>query len=237
MITATLTDNGVRTAITAERTDLAELLTGLDAESWDAPTLCRGWRVREVVAHITLPFRLSEARFAFEMLRAAGGFNRMADHTARQDAAELTAEDLLKSLWDNVAHPWKPPGDNLVGALSHDVIHGLDITVALGLKRNVPEDRLRLVLDAVNPKSLKFFGVDLEGIQLRAEDLDWSYGTGEILSGAAQDLLLVLCGRTLADGKLHGLKANRFTRSGQRGRHRKHRPYRRLHTEIHWQTV
>lgn len=85
-----MTDSAVHAAITAERTDLAEILTGLDAKSWDAPTLCRGWRVREVVAHITLPFRLSEARFALEVLRAAGDFNRMADHAARQDAARFT---------------------------------------------------------------------------------------------------------------------------------------------------
>ncbi|CAM4515194.1 maleylpyruvate isomerase family mycothiol-dependent enzyme [Nocardia ninae] len=219
-----MTDSDVRRAITAERTDLAEILTGLDADSWNAPTLCRGWRVREVLAHITLPFRLSEPRFAYEMLRAAGGFNRMADHAARLDAAEFTAEDLLKSLWDNVAHPWRPPGGGLAAALGHDVVHGLDITVPLGLDRKVPEDRLRPVLDAINPQCLKFFGVDLDGIQLRAEDMDWHYGTGEILSGPAQNLLLILCGRILPDGSLHGLKANRFTRAGQRGRHRRHLP-------------
>ncbi|WP_433664818.1 maleylpyruvate isomerase family mycothiol-dependent enzyme [Nocardia sp. CA-128927] len=209
-----MTDTEVRRAIAGERTDLAELLAGLDAESWDLPTLCRGWRVREVVAHITMPFRLSGGRFALEMVRAVGSFNRMSDRTARHDAAELTAEDLLKSLWDNVAHPWKPPGGGFEGALSHDVIHGLDITVALGLERNVPEDRLRIVLDAINPKSVKFFGVDLKGIELRADDLDWSYGSGEVVSGAAQDLLLVLCGRTLPAEKLHGDKAKQFTGSG-----------------------
>lgn len=121
--------------------------------------------------------------------------------------------------------------------MSHDVIHGLDITVALGLDRNVPEDRLRRVLDAVKPQCVKFFGVDLDGIQLCAEDLDWTYGSGEILSGAAQDLLLVLCGRILPDGKLHGMKADRFSRAGQRGRHRRHRSQPRLRTESHWQKV
>ncbi|PXX58842.1 uncharacterized protein (TIGR03083 family) [Nocardia tenerifensis] len=213
-----MTETEVRRAITNERTDLAELLSGLDAASWDAPTLCKGWRVREVVAHMTMPYRLSGPRFAFEMVRAMGSFHRMSDRTARQDAAELTAEDLLKSLWDNVAHPWKPPGGGFSGALSHDVIHGLDITVALGLGRKVPEDRLRLVLAGINPKSVKFFGVDLKGIELRAEDLDWSYGSGEVVSGDAQDLLLVLCGRTLPAEKLRGDQAKRFTRGRRPGR-------------------
>ncbi|MGO4618072.1 maleylpyruvate isomerase family mycothiol-dependent enzyme [Nocardia sp. 2YAB30] len=209
-----MSDTEVRKAVTAERTDLADLLAGLDGASWDAPTLCAGWRVREVVAHVTMPFRLSSSRFVLEMIRALGSFDRMADRSARADAVTLTAEDLLKSLWDNIDHPWKPPGGGFAGALSHDVIHGLDITVALGLDRRVPEDRLRLVLDALNRKSVEFFGVDLKGIELRADDLDFSYGSGAVLSGSAQDLLLVLCGRRLPEGHLSGVPAARFTTPG-----------------------
>ena len=92
------------------------------------------------------------------------------------------------------------------------MIHGLDITVALGLDRRVPEDRLRTVLAAVTgPKSQKFFGTDLAGIALHAEDLDWSLGSGEPVSGQAQDLALVLCGRTLPPGHLRGEPSARFT--------------------------
>ncbi|MEU7767315.1 maleylpyruvate isomerase family mycothiol-dependent enzyme [Nocardia sp. NPDC049190] len=209
-----MTDTEVRTAVRAERTELADLLSGLDAASWDASTLCAGWRVREVVAHITMPYRVSGPRFVLGMVKALGNFNRMADRSARDDAAALTSEDLVTSLRDNIDHPWKPPGGGFTGALSHDVIHGLDITVALGLDRSVPQDRMRLVLDAVNPKTVKFFGVDLEGIELRADDLDFSYGSGAVLSGSAQDLLLVLCGRRLPQGHLGGAPAARFTIPG-----------------------
>jgi hypothetical protein len=34
------------------------------------------------------------------------------------------------------------------------------------------------VLGSLQPRQLKFFGVDMTGVQLRADDLDWSYGTG-----------------------------------------------------------
>ncbi|MGV9336299.1 maleylpyruvate isomerase family mycothiol-dependent enzyme [Nocardia sp. NPDC003726] len=207
-----MTDTLVRRAVTAERTELAELLAGLDAEGWDAPTLCAGWRVREVVAHITMPYRLSSGRFALGMVAAFGNFNRMADRTARMDAATLSTSDLLKTLWDNVDHPWRPPGGGLSNALSHDVIHGLDITVALGLDRVVPEERMRLVLDTIDPRTVKLFGAELSGIELRADDLDFSYGSGTVLSGRAQDLLLVLCGRKLPAGHLSGEPAQRFTR-------------------------
>ncbi|MET8873338.1 maleylpyruvate isomerase family mycothiol-dependent enzyme [Nocardia sp. NPDC004604] len=209
-----MTDTEVRKAIEAERGELADLLGGLDAGQWDEPTLCAGWRVREVVAHITMPFRLTTPRFALEMLKARGNFNRMADKTARADAAVLTADDLIAAVRDNVTHPWKPPGGGFAGALSHDVIHGLDITVALGLDRVVPADRMRLVLGALSPRSVKYFGVDLDGIELRADDLDFSYGTGSVLAGSAQDLLLVLCGRTLPAGSVRGDAAARFTASG-----------------------
>jgi uncharacterized protein (TIGR03083 family) len=201
----------VRDAIAAERTELAAMLGGLPAQQWDAPTLCAGWRPREVVAHMTMPFRLSRRQFAAGMLAAKGNFNRMADKYARRDAAALSPRQLMSSLAENATHPWKPPGAGFQGALSHDVIHGLDITVGLGLDRRVPDERLRTVLEGVTPKQVKYFGTDLHGVQLRATDLDWSYGTGTPVTGEAQDLLLVLCGRTLPPGRLSGEHSHRFT--------------------------
>jgi uncharacterized protein (TIGR03083 family) len=202
----------IRAAVAGERTDLAALLTDLPAEDWDKPTLCAGWRVRELVAHITMPYRLSMPRFVLGMIKARGNFDRLADRQARRDAAELSAVELTECLRQNINHPWKPPGGGYQGALSHDVIHGLDITVALGIDREVPAERMHYILDSMNPRQLKYFGVDLTGIQLRATDLDWTYGTGDVLTGKAQDLLLVLCGRTLPPGHLTGSPATRFTR-------------------------
>jgi len=201
----------IREAVAGERADLAEVLAGLPPEDWDKPTLCAGWRVREVVAHITMPFRLSTPRFLLGMVRAGGKFDRYADRQARDDAAELSAQDLTECLRANINHPWKPPGGGDVGALSHDVIHGLDMTVALGLDRQVPTNRLHHILDTMKPRQVKYFAVDLSGTQLQATDLDWSYGTGEPLTGTAQDLLLALCGRTLPPNHLTGPTAAHFT--------------------------
>lgn len=207
-----MTEAAVRAEVLAERRELAELLAALHPDQWDAPTLCDGWRVREVVAHITMPFRISRGRLVRELLRARGSFNRMADRCARRDAAALPAEALLGSLRDNVAHPWTPPGGGVHGALSHDLIHGLDITVGLGLDRRPPPDRVALVLSGMHPRNLRFFGVDLTGVQLQATDLDWRFGTGTPVRGSAQDLLLVLCGRRRPAGRLPGDAAARFTR-------------------------
>lgn len=207
-----MSDEDLRAAVAAERGEQADLLAGLRPEQWDAATLCEGWRVREVIAHTTMPFRTSLGRFALEMAKARGNFDRMADRSARRDAAELSSEQLVASLRDNVAHPWSPPGGGVRGALSHDVIHGLDITVGLGLSRRVPPERVAMVLAGMRPRNIAYFGTDLAGVELRATDLDWSHGTGTPVRGLAQDLLLAVCGRRLPAGRLEGEAAARFSR-------------------------
>jgi uncharacterized protein (TIGR03083 family) len=192
----------IRAAVAAERRDQAELLAGLTEEQWDAPSLCEGWRIKEVVAHTTLPFRSSGWRVLLEMLKSGGRFNHASDRMARKDAAALSTHDLVETLRANIDHPWTPPGGGATGALSHDVIHGLDITVALGLDRRVPEERLKLVLDGMKPSNVKYFGADLDGKRLEATDLDWTFGEGTPVRGLAQDLLLVVCGRRLPPGRL-----------------------------------
>jgi uncharacterized protein (TIGR03083 family) len=202
----------IQDMIAAQRGELAAVLGELPAGRWDAPTLCAGWRVREVVAHITMPFRYSAPRFMVELARSGGRFSQMADRVARRDAVSLSAAELAEAVRSNTGHPWKPPGGGFEGALAHDVIHGLDITVPLGLAFAVPEERLRRVLPAsLTERSVRYFGTELSGIELRATDLDWSLGSGAPLTGAAQDLLLAICGRKLPPGHLQGAQAARFT--------------------------
>lgn len=197
--------------IAAHRRAFGDVLEGLPAADWDAPTLCSGWRVREVVAHMTMPFRLSAPRFLGEMVRSRGNFARMADRVARRDARAPVGE-LLDRWRRNENNPWNPPGGGHEGALTHDVVHGLDITVPLGVQHPIGEPALRVVLDnATSPLSLKHFGVDLTGIRLEADDLDWAYGDGEPLRGSARSLLLVLMDRRLPTDLVSGAAAARFT--------------------------
>ncbi|MEV7624235.1 hypothetical protein [Actinoplanes sp. NPDC089786] len=166
--------------------------------------------MREVVAHTTAPFRTGMMRTLGELVLARGDVNRMADRAARRDAGRMSAEELLAQVRDNVDHPWAPPGGGPHAALSHDVIHGLDITVGLGLARRPPVERVGLVLSGLRPRNVAFFGVDLTGVELRATDLDWRFGDGQPVDGTAQDLLLAVCGRRLPAGRLTGAAADRF---------------------------
>ncbi|MFI6449867.1 maleylpyruvate isomerase family mycothiol-dependent enzyme [Kitasatospora sp. NPDC050543] len=201
----------VRAMIAAERRDLADLLDRLRPAQWDEPSLCAGWRVREVTAHMSMGFRLSLPATMGELARARGSLHRMTDRVARRDAAAHSAVELAAFLRENAHHPWTPPVGGLQAALGHDVVHGLDITVALGLDRRVPEDRLRVLLEGIRPSGLRFFGADVGGVRLCAEDMDWSYGSGSPVYGAAQDLLLLAFGRRLPPGRLRGEARSRFT--------------------------
>lgn len=202
----------MRTEVAAERREQVEFLSTLTEQQWDAPSLCAGWRVREVIAHTTLAYRLKPGRMIVELAKARGSFNRMSDRLAQRDATAMSTTDLVTALRDNIDHPWKPPGGGVVGALSHDVIHGLDITVALGLDREPPAERVGLILAGMTPKHVKYFGADLRGVELRATDLDWRMGEGAVLKGKAQYLLLAVCGRKLPAGTVAGEQAVRFSR-------------------------
>jgi uncharacterized protein (TIGR03083 family) len=197
-------DTQLTAMLAVHRRQLTDLLAGLSPGDWDQPSLCAGWRVREVAAHILMPLRYPVARFLAELAWAGGNFDRMANRAARRDGAVAPAE-LVAALREQEHKVWKPPGGGVIAGLTHDVIHGQDIAVALGADLPVPEDAMRAVLATFDsPRSRKYFGVDLTGTELRADDIDWSLGSGSTLSGSASDLALVLAGRTLPPGRLQG---------------------------------
>lgn len=95
----------------------------------------------------------------------------------------------------------------------HDIVHSLDVTIPLGIDRRLPDARLRVLTRMGSARGVRFFGVDLTGVQLCADDFDWTYGDGEPLRGRAQDLALVVFGWRLPAGRLRGAASARFTRS------------------------
>jgi uncharacterized protein (TIGR03083 family) len=194
--------------IAAERTDFTDFLTEFTPAQWDAPSLCAGWRTREVIAHLSLPFRHSAPPIMWQLLKARGNFHVVADKFARADADKLSTAQLVASLRDNARNPWSPPGGGLDATLTHDIVHGLDITVAQGLDREPPAERLTVALtNLAHPKRHKFFGLNLAGVQFRADDRDWTYGVGEPVTGTAATLVLVLAGRKVPAERLAGKSA------------------------------
>ena len=186
----------------SERTRLVALLEGLSSEQWNTPSLCDGWSVSEVVAHMTMPFRTKPLQFATGMARARLDFNRYADRDARRFAKSATTAELVELFRRNIDHPWSPPGGGRVGALSHDVIHGLDFTEPLGLPA-APAERIALVLHNSTKRSQDFFGVDLGGRRLVATDAEVAIGSGIDVEMSAKDILLTITGRQAVDLSNH----------------------------------
>lgn len=205
-----MTDDAyLQPAVAAEFLSLADLLAAASDAQWDTPSLCAGWRVREVIAHMTMAARYSEEEFMAELGRCGFDFTRLSDEVAARDA-NLPAGELLANLRSEIMQQWTPPGGGYHGALNHVVIHGLDVTVPLGVPRRCPDETIRVILDDLTRGGVGArFGVDIEGRHLQATDLDWSYGSGTMLRGAAADLALVICGRAVPTGRLAGAPLRR----------------------------
>lgn len=192
-------ETDITTETFAERARLVSLLEGLDSDQWASPSLCVGWRMREVVAHMTMPFRTTPLKLLSGLAKARFSFNRYADRAARADTRTISDHELLELLRTNIEHPWRPPGGGATGALSHDLIHGLDITEPLDLPAP-PVDRVALVLQHATPRSLKYFGADWRGKQLVATDADFTIGEGTPVRIPIVEILLVAtCRRSLSE--------------------------------------
>src|SRR5688500_15990571 len=83
--------------IAGQRRVLAELLANLDEVSWERPSLCAEWRIKDVVAHLALtPLSPGVLHIVALGLKARGDFdavNRdLAVTHADRPPAELVAE-------------------------------------------------------------------------------------------------------------------------------------------------
>ena len=83
----------------------------------------------------------------------------------------------------------RPPSNRACGSPAHG-------SVPLGIGRRLPPERMRVVLDNLTARgSLAHFGIDISGMELRADDLDWSRGSGTMVRADAETLVLALSGR------------------------------------------
>jgi uncharacterized protein (TIGR03083 family) len=181
-------------------TGLADFLDDGALGTWDAPSLCEKWLVRHVVAHVTMPVRLTPEQFGAEMAAAGGDFAVLSDTVALRDGA-LPVADLLDQLRSPRLHAWQPPGGGAAGALAHAVIHSLDVTVALGRPPVAPVEATVAVLDQLTAANGSLFGLDLTDARLEATDTAWSWGTGRLVRADSGSLVALAAGRALPDGQ------------------------------------
>jgi uncharacterized protein (TIGR03083 family) len=187
----------------AERTDLADYLATLTREQWEEPSLCAGWRVRDVVAHA---ISYDDLTWSGVLKRAArAGFKPGAiNELGIAESRARSTDELLGRLRAHLrpTGPVTVMGGMIV--LTDALIHHQDIRRPLGHPRAVPPERLSAVLDLAfkaPPVGAKKRGT---GLRLVATDLDWSRGEGPEVRGPAEALLMTLAGRSAGFTELEG---------------------------------
>ena len=189
-------------AVSDERVALVEDLRGLPPPAWDAPSLCEGWRIRDVVGHLlrlepvyrySVPFFLGLARYGFRV-------NTYIREDARRRAKGHTPESLLDDLaatryettitarW----HPWAAV------PLSEVIIHGQDIRRPLNIERRFASERLIAVAQILKRRvGVVGRGGRPSNVRFEATDVDWSWGDGEVVRLPMEHVVMRLAGRNV----------------------------------------
>ncbi|GAA0743429.1 maleylpyruvate isomerase family mycothiol-dependent enzyme [Dactylosporangium roseum] len=192
--------------VTAHRIAVADLLDGLSAEQWEQPSLCTGWTVRDVAAHLTLQ-QLGLRDALGTMRHWRGTMDRTIAHAARSRAAAWSTGQIAGNI-RATADVHKPTlGVTALETLTDILVHSQDIALPLGLRLDLPTDaaaasatRTLTMRWPVPPASVRI----VRRFGLTATDVDWSAGIGPQVSGPMSALLLILCGRTVVLPQLSG---------------------------------
>lgn len=186
-----------------ERAELADFLATLTPEQWDAPTLCTGWNVRDVVAHV-ISYDVQGMTGFVRTLLLAG----LSPDRANQKAVDALQELEPSGLVDLVRRYTTPEGltARFGGriALTDGAIHHQDIRRPLGLPRTIPPERLRAVLAFAVIAPPIHAAPRIRGLRLVATDVDWTWGKGPEVTGPGEAVLMAAAGRADALDELDG---------------------------------
>jgi uncharacterized protein (TIGR03083 family) len=195
-------------AIDDQRRAVVRMLEDLPEQDWHRPSLCRGWTVRQVAAHLALQNTTwpQMPRTALGIIRH-GGLNS-AIHAMACRHAESPAEVIIGEIRDRIG-VWRPlPGVTFRETAIDYLVHGQDIAIPLGRTLPMPPDLAVLAADRVWSSPRMFHARrKLAGYRLVAGDTPWAAGQGQKVSGPIGALLLLLTGRPAALPQLSGAGA------------------------------
>ena len=191
-------------AVANERRQIATLVDGLDDTQLATPSLCAGWDVKTVAAHLVC----SVADGLWVVMRMAlrcGSMARAIDELARR-RAQLPAAEIVATLRQRANYPLSPPVFGPVAPFADILIHGGDIRIPLNLPFEPDPELVALALDFLTgPWPFGFVPLGrLWGISLRGIDIDRSWGKGAEVRGPAAALMMAVSGRTALLHNLDG---------------------------------
>jgi uncharacterized protein (TIGR03083 family) len=182
--------------VDAERAALADLLAGLTEAEWSLASVCPGWTVRDVAAHVISSPQARVLPVMGGMIRARGDFNRFMFEEARRAGAQYSGEEIVAQYRRFAGSRRRPLGTTVVDPLLDILIHTQDIALPLGRHHDMPPEAASVAADRIWSKSFPFKARKrLTGLRLVASDVDWSVGSGAEIHGPIANLLLLLSGR------------------------------------------
>ena len=192
--------------IAAERGALAGDLADLTPAQWDTPSLCPGWTVRDMVAHMSTTASMTPVKFFLGMAQAGFNFDKFANaEVARHrgaDPAATLAE--FRGLQNSTS---APPGPK-TSWLGEVVVHGADVRRALGIPHTYAPGTVREVIDFYKGSNMLIGSKNrVAGLSLHATDHDWAHGQAgpdARVEGPLLSLLLAMTGRAAACDDLNG---------------------------------
>jgi uncharacterized protein (TIGR03083 family) len=186
-------DTQIWAHIDEQRADLADFLDTLSAEQWKTPSLCPGWTVREVAAHVTQS-TTNWGRLTFELARSGFRFNAVTLRMARDD--QRTPEEITAALRAMVGGRRRPPGTATADPLMDVLVHGQDIAIPLGVERVMPIPAAVAAAERVWKMGFPFNArKQFANTTFTATDAEFSVGTGEVVLAPIQNILMTLSGR------------------------------------------
>ncbi len=200
------TDEILRIA-TRNRLLAADLFAALTPEQWATPSLCAGWTVREVAAHlIPASGRFLGPRLLGAVIRYRGNLDRMVDEQARREAQRPT-EELVSELRARATVRLSPPVVGPGGPMTDTCVHLRDVARPLGLDVSPPPESWRAALDFTMSRAVRYVLIPKQrvaGVHFIATDTDWAAGSGTDVSGTSEALTMAMWGRAVAVDDLSG---------------------------------
>lgn len=181
-----------------QRRALAALLADLSEEEWAVSSLCEGWTVRDVAAHVMRSVTVTPVEMAVALARSRGRYNTLVAEDARRVATRPTAE-LLAEFERHDGSRRHPMGTSVVDPLLDVLVHTEDIAVPLGRPHPMPIAPARVAARRARRLSLLFADAPRRRhLSIRATDTDFAVGTGPLVEGPVRAVMLLLTGRTSA---------------------------------------
>jgi uncharacterized protein (TIGR03083 family) len=206
-----MNDDELWAVIDAQRARTVRLLQDLKPADWELASLCDGWRVRDVAAHLTMQqMTLGDALMA--LLRHPGGMNHV-NHANAVSAANRPTEELIAEIGGMIGSRRHNVGVTPRDTLIDIIVHGQDIAIPLRRRLDVPTEAAAIAATQVwsSQDSRKgrllsrvFRPVPYRSYRLIATDTEWAVGDGPEIRGPILAILLLLTGRTAGYTELAG---------------------------------